>query len=57
MNPWTEEVDRLRRHLAELDAMIFRAGSAELRAVRQRQREEDREAMRRIQGGDDEHRN
>jgi hypothetical protein len=39
MNPWTDEVDRLRRHLAELDALIFGAAgsSAELRAVRARQ--------------------
>lgn len=49
MNPWTDEVDRLRRHLAELDALIFGAAgsSAELRAVRGRQKAEDREAMER----------
>jgi len=35
MNAWTEEVDRLRRYLAELDALIFgKAGTAELRAAR-----------------------
>ncbi len=49
MNPWADEVDRLRRHLAELDALIFGAAgsSAELRAVRARQKAEDREAMER----------
>ena len=47
MNPWADEVDRLRRHLAELDALIFGAAgsSAELRAVRARQRGESREAL------------
>ena len=46
MNPWADEVDRLRRHLAELDALIFGAAgsSAELRAVRARQKAKDREA-------------
>ncbi len=44
MNAWTEEVDRLRRYLAELDALIFgKAGTAELRAARQRQKEDDRD--------------
>lgn len=46
MNSWADEVDRLRRHLAELDALIFGAAgsSAELRAVRARQKAEGREA-------------
>ncbi len=42
--PWADEVDRLRRHLAELDKLIFgKAGTAELRAARQRQKEDDRD--------------
>jgi len=45
--PWADEVDRLRRHLAELDKLIFGRGQlAEIRAARRRQKAEANEDLK-----------